>query len=550
MSNQKTKKNTGFVAQGMILACASIVVRLIGLIYRIPLTNIIGDEGNGLYGYAFEVYNIALLLSSYSLPLAVSKLVSARAHNRERTNAYRVLKLALVLAVIIGSIVGILVFFGADFIAGTIMKAPMSAYALRVLAPCLFIVAILGVMRGYCQGLGTTIPTAFSQIIEQIINAIVSVVAASYFIKIGLELAEIDGNELLAAAYGAAGGTMGTVMGAFAALLFMAFVLISNREIMQKQMRRERNVVVESYPDIFKILMMTAVPVILSTAIYNINSILDQGIYNNIMFNQGFTEEEYVSLWGMYSGKYKVLQNVPLSISNSFATSVIPSLTIAVVAKNKKEIHQKIGLAIRLSMLIAMPSFIGFLLYAKPILNLLFNDTNAISANIMMIGSMAIIFYCLSTISNGLLQGLNKMTVPIKNAAISLGIHLVFLVLFLVVFKLHIYSVVISSAIFALSMSILNARDIRKYAKYEQEYMKTFLLPFLSAVIMGVVSYAMYYGVQLLVGAKVAVVVAIFVAMIVYGIALVKTGALPEEDIYDFPKGSKLIRLLKKVRLL
>lgn len=536
--------------QGMILASASILVRIIGLIYRIPLTNIIGDEGNGLYGYAFEVYNIALLLSSYSLPLAVSKLVSARANNGERTNGYRVFKLALILSIIIGAIVGLLVFFGSDFIAGTIMKAPMSAYALRVLAPCLFIVAILGVMRGYCQGIGTTIPTASSQVIEQIINAIVSVVAASYFLKLGLEIAQTEGNDLYTAAYGAAGGTMGTVMGAFAALLFMIFVMVSYRKVIHRQMRRERDVVEEPYSDIFKVLALTAVPVILSTAIYNINSILDQGIYNNIMLLQGFTEEEYVTLWGMYSGKYRVLQNVPISIANAFATSVIPSLTIAVVAKNWKEVHQKIGLAIRLSMLIAMPSFIGFLIFAQPILNLLFSDDNTISANIMMMGAVAIIFYCLSTISNGLLQGLNKMTAPIKNAAISLVLHLVVLIVLLMVFKLHIYSVVISSAVFAFSMCILNARDIRKYADYDQEFMKTFVLPLLSAVIMGVVSYAIYYGVQLLVGQKIGVIIAIMVAILVYGIALVKTGALPEEDIYDFPKGNKMVQLFRKFRLL
>lgn len=550
MNNQTDKKNTGFVKQGMILAIASIVVRLIGLLYRIPLTNILGDEGNGLYGYAFEVYNIALLLSSYSLPLAVSKLVSARANNGQRKNGYRVLKLAIVVAIVIGALVGLAVFFGADFIAGTIMKAPMSAYALRVLAPCLFIVAILGVMRGYCQGVGTTIPTAISQVVEQIVNAIISIVAASYFVKLGLEIATAQGNDSYISAYGAAGGTMGTVTGAFAALLVMIIIMICYRPLIKKQIARETGVAEEAYSDIFKILMLTAGPVIMSTAIYNVNSILDQGIYNNLMFSQGFSEEAYTTLWGMYSGKYKVLQNVPLSISNAFATSVIPSLTVAVVAKNRKEIHQKITLAIRLSMLIAMPSFMGFLLYAEPILDLLFTGDNSTSARIMMIGSFAIIFYCLSTISNGLLQGLNKMTAPIKNAAISLGIHLIFLILFLVVFKWSIYSVVLSSAIFALSMCILNAMDIRKYAQYNQELKKTFLLPLLSSVIMGVISYAVYFGLCYAVRSNVAVIIAIFIAIVTYVVSLIKVGALPEEDIYEMPKGYKMVALLKKTHLL
>lgn len=550
MSNQRNSKNTGFVIQGVILASASIIVRVIGLIYRIPMYNILGDEGMGFYSCAFEIYNIALLLSSYSLPLAVSKLVSARANNGDRTNAYRVLKVALVTAIIIGAFIGLLVFFGADFIAGTIMKSPMSAYAVRVLAPCLFIVAILGVMRGYCQGIGTTIPTAASQIFEQIVNAIVSIVAASYFVAMGLELAEANGETLLSAAYGAAGGTLGTVMGAFVALLFMIFVLLAYRKIVKKQIRREVDVVNESYSDILKLLAFTAIPVILSTTIYNINAILDQGIYNNIMSMKGYLEEEYIALWGMYSGKYRVLQNVPVSVANAFATSVIPSLTVAVVAKNSKDVKEKIAMAIRLSALIAIPSFVGFLIFAKPILDLLFTDDNTIAANILMIGSVAIICYCLSTVTNGVLQGINKMSLPIKNAGISLIIHLVFLVVFMVVFELHIYAVVLSSTIFALSMCILNARDIRKYANYHQEWKRTFILPLLSAGIMGLVSYGVYFLLGLTGRDKIAIVIAIVVAAMVYVIALLKTKSLTEGDLRGMPKGTKLISVFKKARLM
>ncbi|MFI3172189.1 MAG: polysaccharide biosynthesis protein [Eubacteriales bacterium] len=548
MGNQK--KSTGFVLQGIILASASIIVRLIGLVYRIPLTNILGDKGIALYGYAFEVYNIALLLSSYSLPLAVSKLVSARVVKGERRNAYRVFKLAFLLATVVGFVVALIVFFGADFIAGTIMKADESAYALRVLAPCLFIVAILGVMRGYCQGLGTTIPTAISQILEQIVNAIISIVAAYYLVQLGAEAALTSNNDMLSYAYGAAGGTLGTVTGALAALFFMLFVFYSYRPIINKQMKREQNTTEEAYRNIFKILIMTVVPVIFSTAIYNINGILDQSIYNNVMLAQGYTEDEYYVLWGMYSGKYKVLMNVPLGVSNAFAASVIPSLTAAAVARNRKEMHAKIALAIRMSMLIAIPSCVAFLIFAKPILDLLFSGDNTTASYILMMGSLSVALFCLSTITNGILQGINRMSLPIKNAAKSLVIHLVFLILFLFVFKWHIYAVVLSSTIFALSMSILNAKAIRIHAKYHQEIEKTFLLPLASAAIMGAVSYAVYYGLQYIVSANLSIIASMIIAIITYGIALIKTGALPEDDIYDLPKGAALVRLLNKLHLL
>ena len=159
------KKNNNFLVQGMILAFAGILTRLIGIAYRIPVNNILGDEGQGFYGCAFSIYNIALLLTSYSRPLAVSKLVASRIAKGEHKNAQRILKGALLFAVVVGALVGILVYAFSDFIAGTVMSLNLSAYALRILAPGLFIVAIMGVLRGYFQGMGTMIPTALSQIV-------------------------------------------------------------------------------------------------------------------------------------------------------------------------------------------------------------------------------------------------------------------------------------------------------------------------------------------------------------------------------------------------
>lgn len=171
MGKQNKKSSTSFLVQGSILAIASIVSRIIGLIYRIPLTNIIGDTGNDYYGTAFQIYNILLIISSYSLPLAVSKLVSANYSQGRRHNVYRILKCALIFGVCTGTVAALILLFGAEFITGTLMKTPMSVFAVRVLIPVLLIVAVLGVMRGFFQGLGTMMPSATSQILEQIANA-------------------------------------------------------------------------------------------------------------------------------------------------------------------------------------------------------------------------------------------------------------------------------------------------------------------------------------------------------------------------------------------
>ena len=205
-----SKKDSNFLVQGSILAAASIISRIIGLLYRLPMTDIIGDTGNNYYSCAFEIYNIMLIISSYSLPLAVSKLVSARIAKGQRKQAYQVFKGALLFAVIAGTIVAIIVYFGAEIFT-SMLQTPLSVFALRVLAPVLVVVAILGVLRGFFQGLGNMMPSAVSQIIEQIVNAIISIWAAYVLFQYGTKIGEVLGNpEKYAAAYGAAGGTLGT----------------------------------------------------------------------------------------------------------------------------------------------------------------------------------------------------------------------------------------------------------------------------------------------------------------------------------------------------
>ena len=211
MSNKNIRKSdTGFLLQGTILAAASIISRIIGLVYRVPLTAIIGKTGNDFYGTAYEIYNIILLISSYSLPLAVSKLVAARMAKGQAKDAYRVLKGSLLFAGVSGTAAMAIVYFGADFFTGTLLKTPLSSIALKVLAPTLLIVAIVGVFRGFFQGLNTMMPSAISQIAEQIMNAVVSVVAAWLLFSYGAKVGAVLGDEdAYAAAYGAAGGTAG-----------------------------------------------------------------------------------------------------------------------------------------------------------------------------------------------------------------------------------------------------------------------------------------------------------------------------------------------------
>lgn len=550
-TNQKKRKKDDFLMQGMILALAMVMTKVIGALYRIPLTNILGDEGNGFYGYAFEVYAFALMLSSLSLPTAVSKLVSARMAMRQRRNAFRVFLGSLVFSVIVGVLASLIVFFGADMIAANLMKSPLSAYALRVLAVGLFVVALLGVLRGYFQGLGTMMPTAVSQIIEQVVNAVVSIAGASVLFKIGIAAGEKRNEELLGPAYGAAGGTLGTVAGAVFALLFLLFSFFIYRKVIRRQIRADRTKKKESYRHILKILILTIIPVIFSTAIYNINQILDLSFFNQIMAAQGFTEKEYMTLQGIYTGKYNTLINIPLAMANGLAASVIPSLTMAAATKNKKEIHGKIEQTIKLTMLIAIPCFIGFIVLAKPLMILLYNDANTTPALTLALGAVTVVLYSLSTVTNSILQGLDKMAEPAKNAGISLIVHLAALFLMLIVFKWNIYALVGSNIIFSLCMCYLNIRAIRQTCGYRQEIDKTYLKPLTAALVMGIVTYVVHLLFDVLIGGRfVATGLSILIAMPVYAVVVLKLGTLSKKDFTALPKGDAIYRICKKLHLL
>jgi len=184
MSEEKRNKiKHGIIMQGSILAVAGLIARMIGILRRIPLTNIIGDAGNGYYAAAYEVYALILLLSSYSLPLAVSKLVAARVSRGQYKNANRIFMGSLCFALISGGIAMFFVLFFAEFLAANVMAEPMSAVALRMLAPTLLIVAVMGVFRGYFQGLGSMTPTAISQIVEQIFLVVFSLLFADIFLE-------------------------------------------------------------------------------------------------------------------------------------------------------------------------------------------------------------------------------------------------------------------------------------------------------------------------------------------------------------------------------
>ena len=553
MGTKKRKRGSNFIVQGSILAVASILVRVIGLAYRIPVTRILGPVGNSYYSAAYEVYSMILLISSFSLPLAVSKLVSARMAKGRVRSAYKIFQCTLVFAVVSGGLGALLIYFGAGFFSEVVVSTPESRLALQVLAPTILIVALMGCIGGYFQGLGSMIPTAISQIVEQVINAAASIGAAWALFRYGAKLDALYSTEIMAYAYGAAGSTFGTGAGAFVGLLFLVFIILAYSRFMNRKKNMDRSGRVESTMEIYGLLMGTILPVILSTAVYNPSGIIDQGIFKHLMAWKKYDSMKIDELWGIFSGEYKVLTNVPIAVASAMASSTIPVLTRARVNKDRRQMRRKTDNAIRFVMIVCIPCAVGLSVLAEPILQMLFGARShiQISAGLLQVGTLSVVLYGMSTLTNGILQGLDRMRLPVIHAAIALVLHVLLLVGLILWTDLNIYAVVWANIFFAFLMCVLNSRSIARYMRYRQEWMRTFLIPMAASALMGAAAYGTHTGLMALArNNTAATLAACLCAVLVYGISLLLLKGLKEEEILAMPKGSLLLSAAKKLHLM
>lgn len=544
------KAGSNFIIQGSILAIAGIIVRLIGMLYRIPLANYIGDEGNGYYSAAYNIYSIMLILSSYSLPVAVSKMVSARLARGQYRNARKILRAALFYATIVGGVGFCALWFGSGFFAEHVIKMPYSAYALKVLAPTVWIMAYLGVLRGFFQGHSTMVPTAVSQIFEQIVNAVISLLAAKSLFDLGVKSNLVYGSTEYSYAFGAAGGALGTGAGALTALILFVGLYLMYRPKMKRRIRKEQGTSAESYGIITSTLFLTVVPIIVSSSLYNSSTVIDNVLFGQIMTGLG-EAKQIASQWGIYSGKYHLLFNIPVAVANSLSSSLIPALSRAVAEKDRKQTLNRIASAIRFSMIIAIPSAVGLAVLAAPISNLLFpGRDNTDLIKMTCYGSSAVVVYSLSTVTNAVLQGINRMKTPIRNAGISLVLHTVILFVMLRYLHMGIYGVLYANILFALFICILNARAIARFKRYRQEVKKTFLIPMVASAVMGAAAFGVYRAAYSIFGNLISTGISVLVAVAVYFVLLILLKGVDAQELRSMPGGTRLSGLARKLHLM
>ena len=551
---QQTSQGSDFLKQGSILAMASLIVRFIGMIYRIPMSNILGEEGNGIYAVAVDVYDIVLIVSSYSIPLALSKIIAAQSIQKQYKNTGKTFRLTLLFAVVSGGLFGILLFAGSGFIETHIYPDYAGVrYPLRILAPTIFIVALLGVFRGFFQGKKTMIPTAVSQVVEQIVNAIVSVAGAYYLMKWNADSPFKSG-------WGAAGGTLGTCMGALFALLLVGFVYWIYRPIQNKLERKDQTKQLYSATHIYRMLIMTILPVILSQTVYQISGLVDYYLFGDVLGGKGIDSVTIKSMVGMYSSKYRLLTTLPIAISTSIASSMIPSAVAAYTKRDEKLLNDNISSGIKFNMIIAFPCAIGYMVIGQGLIRMLFPSSDYITGGkLMLAGSAAIIFYAISNVTGGALQSIDKMRLPVIHTAISLVIHIGIVVALLHATELNVYVLVIGNVTFPIIVSMLNILALKRYIPtFEVKPLLTFGVPLSASLWMGVAVAIVYTLMNRLcltflggyMANALASLVSVAVGALVFFWMFLSLKGMSKQELFDFPMGRKLYLVARKLRLM
>lgn len=546
----RTEKNkfNNFIVQGGILAVTGVLVRMLGLAKRIPQAYIIGDIGNSYYSAAYEVYNIAYTIAAYGIPLSVSKLVSARVSKGEYKNAHKVFKCALTFAVIMGLVAFFTVFFLADYFS-RILHEPMCSLALKVLSPTLFVVCVMAVFRGYFQGLGTMVPTAISQLIEQVFLIGVGLSSAYFFKGYGEKVGLILHNEYYKYSYGAAGTTLGCFAGAFAGVIFLILLFRAHYHDFRKKMYRDASDVTENSRQVFRILLLTILPVLVSSFVNNLSNIIDLSIYNYSMVLKGLDDIKSVN-WGIYSGKYTVLVNVPIAISASMGASSVPTISGLIKQKDYKTVSSKIGSVLKITMMVSIPCAVGMAVLAPSLMWFLFSTTDSTGPLLLRIGAAGIVFFSFSTLTNSILQGMSKLIKPISHGLIALAFHVTLLMCLLKFTDLNIYAVPLSNNFFSLFICILNVVSISRILGYRQEIKRTFIIPLTGSIVMGAVVYFLDKILCKNGYSRPFILLTILAGALVYFIFLLVAKGISKEDLSKVPGGTKLFGLLCRFHLM
>ena len=540
----ENKKKTSFASNVFMLMASNILIKVLGLVYRLAITNVkgFGDLGNGYYSAGYQVYAVLLIISSQGIPGAVSKLVSAKVAKGEYNKAHRIFKISMYVFGLIGLICSLLLLFGGKFVATNILNVPDVKYVLWVLSPAIFFVCVSAVIRGYFAGLGTMKASSTSQSLEQLFNCILTITFV--YSLVGKD-----------AYIMAAGGNVSTTL---AVLISFSYLLLFYKKNIKKYKEKSNDEVIinkEENKKIAKLIIMTAIPLTIGSVISVVTSFIDtvtvsnciQIAYSNILPTKTLLEEEAMKAAGILS-KVDTLVNLPLAVNLSFYFALIPEITSLISKKNFKEAARKISSSIATSLFIIIPCAVGFITLSDSILKMLYPNASD-GALVLQIASVTMIIVAINHTLQGSLFGLGKMYTPAIALLCGSAVKIVLNMILISNPNIGMYGAPISSFICQLITFLIIYITLKKSIDFKVDINKSIIKPVISAIIMATVILIMQYTLGNVIGNTILTLTCILVGAFIYLMFIVILKVFTKEEILNFPFGSKIYKVLNKLRL-
>lgn len=538
LRKDKRKEKKGFMTGVLALMVAQILIKLLGLIYKWYLTNRpgFGDEGNAIYSAGFSIYALLLTISSTGVPNAVAKLVSENIARKDYRGAHRIFKISFALFSIIGLIGTLILYLGSNYIANIWLSISDAEITLVALSPAIFFVAIISVFRGYFNGREDMKATANSQTLEQLFKTLLTILVVEI-----VAITSGVNTKLMAA-----GANLATTLATIGSFMYLYKYYIIRRKDLGREIIESKIYPTKSILGTVKNILKVSVPMSLSSILTSINRNIDSMTVKRGL--QTFlTETDALKQYGILSGKVDTLVNLPLSFNIAFATALVPAISSSIAKGDINTAKKRISFSLLVTMLIGMPCMVGMMIFAEPILQLLFPHASE-GTLIFQVSALSIIFTVLGQTVNGALQGMGKVFLP----AISLSVGVI------VKFILNIVLVSIpqigaAGAAFATAMCHAIAFFIcfyvlKKNINLDLTFSKFILKPILATIIMSICSYGTYL---LLIGiniGKSSTIISIIIAVLVYVFMVIMLKIFTKEEILMIPYGNKIINILEKFK--
>ncbi len=525
-----TQKNKSLVGGISVLGIAGLICKIVGVLYRIPLANLIGGEGSAIYSQVFSAYNLLLTISSAGIPVAISRMVSHYLTQEDPQNAKRIFRVALVLLGIMGLVLTAVLVLISGQLAGWV-GTPDARLGYIAIAPSVFLVCVMSAYRGFMQGRRHMTPTAVSQLIEQVGKVAVALPLAG----IGMAQGGV--------AMGAAGAMLGTSIAEAVALGYMMI----RHALVRKEVDKLPQLSAQPALDgkfIAKRLVYIAIPITLGACIVPLAGFIDSAMLVRIMTGIGMGDTEARIRFGLYSTMVLTLINVPTAIAMAMSTNLVPSVAAGMARGDKEYVARESGAGLRLSAVIGFPCSIGMCILAKPILYLLFSGSYTaaqldLAASLLNISSLTIVLFTLVQATSGILQGIGKQRIPMYTLAAGVLCKIALNYTLVRVPGINIQGAPYASLLCYTVSMIPNIYYVCKHTGYRFDWAGVVLRPAAATAVMGAVVYGIWhfgFGSAWLqktgmVNRALPVAIGLVAGIVVYFFAAWKLGAILPEDL-------------------